>query len=72
MDHILTMSFLTQTGKKTSITINGVKEDVNADQVKALMNLIIEKEVFFVNGGLLKAIDSAQLTNRAITKFDLK
>ncbi|WP_460281889.1 DUF2922 domain-containing protein [Clostridium sp. CTA-5] len=45
---------------------------MDADKVKALMNLIIEKEVFFVNGGLLKVIDSAQLTNRAITKFDLK
>ncbi|MBW6411697.1 DUF2922 domain-containing protein [Clostridium weizhouense] len=71
MEYILVITFLTQTGKKISLTINGVKEDIKDEDVQSLMNLIIEKKAFFVNGGLLEKIYSAQLTQREIRKFNV-
>ena len=39
MEYILTLTFMTETGKKNSLTISGVKEDVTSEQANALMDL---------------------------------
>ncbi|GAA0077067.1 hypothetical protein UT300005_14450 [Clostridium sp. CTA-5] len=36
-----------------------------------MLDLMIEKKAFFVNGGLLEKFDSAQLTQREIKKFNV-
>ncbi len=68
----LSMSFLDESGKKTSITVNNVKEDVTETEVKAAMGLIIAKNIFFSTGGDLKTIDSAHVVERNSTSLSVK
>ena len=46
MEYILTLTFMTETGKKNSLTISGVKEDVTSEQANALMDNIIANDIF--------------------------
>ncbi len=68
----LSMSFLDEAGKKASITVNNVKEDVTEAEVKAAMGLIIAKNIFFSTGGDLKTIDSAHVVERNSTSLSVK
>ncbi|MBN1062377.1 DUF2922 domain-containing protein [Clostridium botulinum] len=72
MEYILSMSFVNQADSKTPLTISGVKPDVSAEEVKALMQLIIAKEFFLTSKGLLIQPYAAQLTQREVTKFEVK
>ncbi len=68
----LSMSFLTDEGKKTSITVNNVKEDLTDAEVKAAMEVIIAKNIFFSAGGDLKSINSAHIIDRNSTSLSVK
>ena len=46
MEYSLTLTFICENGDKSSISIDGVKEDLNKDQVTALMDTIISKNIF--------------------------
>lgn len=41
------MTFLTSGGQKSIFSISGIKPDITTDEIKTLMNTIIEKNVFF-------------------------
>lgn len=71
MEYILAMTFLTSTGAKSTISISGVKSDLTKDQANTLMNTIIEKDVFLVDSGSFVSKDSAKLTERKVTKYEL-
>lgn len=71
MEYILSMVFTTSGGKKTTMSINTVKPDLTKEQIFALMDLIIEKDVFSTDSGNLVGKDSAQLTERKVTKFEV-
>ncbi len=68
----LSMSFLNEEGKKSSITLNNVKEDVTEAEVKAAMDVIIAKNVFESNGLDLKTKDSAHLVERNSSSLTVK
>ena len=72
MDYTLSMTFINISGDKSSITIAGVRPDVTQSQTSALMDTIIEKDVFRTDGGSLSAKYSAQLTERSVTKFTVQ
>ncbi|KFX57157.1 DUF2922 domain-containing protein [Clostridium botulinum] len=72
MEYILSMTFVNQADSKTTLTISGVKPDISAEEVKALMQLIIDKEFFLTSKGLLINASTAQLTQREVTKFEVK
>ena len=72
MDYTLSMTFLNMSGDKSSITISGVKPGVTQSEASDLMDTIIEKNVFRTDGGSLTAKYSAQLTERAVTKFTVQ
>ncbi|MBN1056126.1 MULTISPECIES: DUF2922 domain-containing protein [unclassified Clostridium] len=72
MEYILSMTFVNQADSKTTLTISGVKPDISAEEVKALMQLIIDKEFFLTSKGLLINASTAQLTLREVTKFEVK
>ena len=72
MDYTLSMTFVNISGDKSSISIAGVRPDVTQSQASALIDTIIEKDVFRTDGGSLTAKYSAQLTERAITKFTVQ
>ncbi|MDU7178524.1 MAG: DUF2922 domain-containing protein [Clostridium sp.] len=59
MEYILTLTFMTETGKKNSLTISGVKEDV-----------IISNDIFETKNGAYISKVEAKLTERKITTFD--
>ena len=72
MDYTLSMTFVNISGDKSSISIAGVRPDVTQSQTSALMDTIIAKDVFRTDGGSLTAKYSAQLTERAVTKFTVQ
>lgn len=70
MEYILTLTFMTETGKKNSLTISGAKKDVTSEQANTLMDNIISKNIFETNnGGYISKVE-AKLTERKITTFD--
>ncbi|WP_353846305.1 DUF2922 domain-containing protein [Clostridium sp. ZS2] len=62
MEYISSMTFLTETGEKNIMGINGVKEKLTAEQIKALMDKIIEKNIFVCKTGALVGKSGAQIT----------
>lgn len=72
MAKTLVMSFLNEEGKKSSLTINNVKEDVTDAEVKAAMGVILAKNIFALKGGDFKAVDSAHITEKNTSKLTVK
>ena len=62
MEYILTMTFLSINGKKTSLTLEGVKNTITDSEVNALMDIIISNDIFVNNDGALVEKSSASLT----------
>ena len=47
MEYTLTMTFLTESGEKAAFTLSGVKNNVSESEVQALMDSIIENNIFY-------------------------
>lgn len=71
MEYTLAMNFLTEAGLKTTLSISGVKTSLTKDEVNALMDIVISKNIFETNSGDLVKKAGAQLTQRQVTKFDV-
>ena len=71
MKWLVHSTFICENAEKSSITIDGVKEDLNKEQVTALMDTIISKNIFLTKNGALTKKSGAQLTRKAVTKFEL-
>ena len=71
MEYILTMNFNTEGGKTTTLSINKIKKDITQAEVLTLMDLIIDKNIFTTDTGILVGRGSAKLTKREITKFEV-
>ena len=72
MSKTLVMNFLNESGKKTAIRVNNVKEDVTDAEVKAAMDVILAKNIFATIGGDLKVKDSAQIDDKNSTDLSVK
>ncbi|NFO11174.1 DUF2922 domain-containing protein [Clostridium botulinum] len=72
MEYNLSLIFLNTIGSKSTLTITDVKQDITADEVKALMNLIVEKDFFLTGKGSFVKSYSAQLVQREVKKFEIK
>jgi hypothetical protein len=72
MSKTLVMNFLNEGGKKVSIKVNNVKEDVTEVEAKAAMDAIIAKNIFASSGGDLRSKDSAQLIDKTTSDFEVK
>lgn len=71
MEYILAMTFLTESGSKSTMSISGVKADLTQEQAFALMDTIIEKNIFITKTGSFVKKSAAQLTERKITKYEV-
>lgn len=71
MESTLTMVFITSNEEKASISIDGVKETLTKEETNALMDTIIEKDIFFTKNGALVSKHSAALVQRQVTKLDI-
>ncbi|WP_017209394.1 DUF2922 domain-containing protein [Clostridium beijerinckii] len=71
MEYSLSMTFLTVAGEKSTLSVSGVKPALTKDEVNALMDTVISKNVFKTNSGDLVKKSGAQVTQRQVTKFEV-
>ena len=71
MEYTLAMTFLTAAGLKTTLSVSGVKATLTKDEVNALMDTVISKNIFKTNSGDLVKKSGAQLTQRQVTKYEV-
>ncbi|OVE65850.1 hypothetical protein CCS79_21065 [Clostridium diolis] len=71
MEYSLSMTFLTATGEKSTLSVSGAKPSLTKDEINALMDTIIAKNVFKTNSGDFVKKSGAQVTQRQVTKFDV-
>ena len=69
MEYVLQMTFITEKGAKSTLSITGIKSTITEAQANALMDTIIAKNIFLTSTGALAQKGSAQLTERKITKY---
>ena len=68
----LVMSFLNETGKKVSISLNSVKATVTEVEVSAAMDVMILNKIFNITGGDLLTKDSAQVIDKTTAELSVK
>lgn len=71
MEFSLTMTFMSTTNTKVSITVSDVKEDLTQPQIESLMDLLIAKNVFSTKSGDLATKYGAAVTKKQVTKYEL-
>ena len=71
-DKTLTMSFLNELGKRTSLRVDGIKDNLSQQEVVNLMDTIISKNIFKTSGGDLKIKDGAQIQERNVSKIEVR
>ncbi len=71
MEYNLSMTFLTELGIKTTLNVSGVKPTLTKDEVNALMDTVIAKNIFTTTTGDLVKKSGAQVTQRQVTKFEV-
>lgn len=69
MEYTLSMTFLTETDEKYSLSISGVKENITEENVAALMDIILANDIFISKKGAIVSKYSAKLTERQVTSF---
>ncbi len=71
MEFTLSMTFLTSTGEKATMSVSDVKENLTQEEAVALMDTIIANDIFETSKGSFVAKSAAQVTERAVTKFEI-
>ena len=71
MEFTLSMTFLTSTGEKATMSVSNVKENLTQDEAVTLMDAIIANDIFETSKGSFVAKSAAQVTERAVTKFEI-
>lgn len=71
MEYSLSMTFLTETGDKSTVNIGGVKNDLTEGDAIALMDILIANNIFINKKGNLVSKYGAKLTQRASTEFEI-
>ena len=71
MEFTLSMTFLTSTGEKTTMSVSNVKENITQDEAVTFMDVIIANDIFQTSKGNFVAKSAAQVTERKVTKFEI-
>ncbi len=71
MNRYLRMVFKTDQDKKITIRVSTPKEDLDAAEVKDVMDLIIENNSIYADAGDPVAIDGALIVETTTTELDL-
>lgn len=67
----LVMVFKTSAGNKISITVDDPRTDVTETEIKATMDLIVEKNIFAPNGSDVVEALEARVVKTDTTSYDL-
>lgn len=71
MEYTLSMTFLTETDEKYSLSISCVRANLNSEEVSDLMDTILENDIFIIKKGAIASKYSAKITERQITSFEV-
>lgn len=71
MEYTLSMTFLTETNEKYSLSISGVKDNITEENVSNLMDIILANDIFVSKKGSIVSKHSAKLTERQVTSFEI-
>lgn len=71
MAGILELKFDAEHGKTMTISIQAPKQNVTSSEVSSVMQTIIEKDIFHVDGYSLIGKNQARIVERNITTFDV-
>lgn len=69
MDYVLTLTFICDSGEKSNLSIDNVNSAITKDQVSALMDTIIAKNIFLTKNGSFTGKAGAKLTEKTVTEF---
>lgn len=67
----LVMVFKNRIGKNVTLSIDDPRDDLTEEQIKAAMELIIEKNIFKKNNHTFVEAVDAQIVNSQINEYDL-
>lgn len=67
----LVMTFLTGVGRKISLSIDDPRENLTEAEVIAVMDLIVEKNIFAPYGSNLASTVEAKVVSTDTTEYDL-
>ena len=67
----LLMTFMSELDRKVSIAVDDPREDIAEDEIKEVIDLILEKNIFAPNGADLVATVEAKIVVTDTTEFDL-
>ena len=67
----LMMTFKTDEDKNTSISIDDPRENLNETEIKNVMQLILEKDIFSINGASILDLVEAKIVQTDTQEFDL-
>ncbi|MGL5711973.1 MAG: DUF2922 domain-containing protein [Paraclostridium sp.] len=67
----LLMTFMTEFGRKVSLFVTDPREDVTEAEIKAVMDLIIAKNIFAPSGENIVTAKEAKIVQTETTEFDL-
>jgi len=65
------MVFKTDDDRSVSLRVSVPRDDLDAAEVKAVMDLIVAKDVVFSTVGNLVAVDSAYIVQTETTELDV-
>ncbi|CAG7838690.1 hypothetical protein CLOHAE12215_00024 [Clostridium haemolyticum] len=68
----LLMKFKTDRDKSFSLRVNKVKNDVNEEDVKTLMDSLIKNDVVLASAGALKVKESAEIITTTSEELDVE
>ena len=67
----LLMTFLTQFGRTVSLYVADPRDNVTETEIKAVMDLIIEKNIFDPSGEDIVSAKEAKIVQTNTTEYDL-
>ncbi|MGL5713541.1 MAG: DUF2922 domain-containing protein [Paraclostridium sp.] len=67
----LLMTFMTEYGRKVSLFVTDPREDITEAEIKAVMDLIVEKNIFAPSGEDIVSAKEAKIVQTETTEFDL-
>ena len=67
----LIMTFKTDEDKNTSISIDDPRENLNETEIKNVMQLILEKDIFSISGASIVELVEAKIVQTDTQEFDL-
>lgn len=67
----LVMSFRNTLGRTVSISVDDPREDITEAEIKTVMDMIVEKNIFAPNGADIVAAVEAKVVVTDTTEYDL-